>query len=430
MRIGLYSYNYAPEPTGIPAYNTALARWLVAHGHDVTVHAGVPHYPWWRRHDDYPHARFRDGPIEERIDGVRVRRVDHFVPTPPVSGFKRMRLDGSWILATARAALTDRQPPEVAIMIAPPLLGGLLGLWLRWRWGLRVVYHVQDLQLDAARDLGMMPRPLLGVLEMLERLILRRVDLVTTVGRAMRRRLLAKIGAARPIELFPNWADVAAIQPWSGANAFRLAWGATTADIVVAYAGNLGRKQGLKTLLAAMAIAGPRDARLRFIIAGDGAERAELESHAAELRVPRLSFIPLMPSERLAEFLGAADIHCVPQLGAVAGLVMPSKVLNIMAAGRAIVATAAPGTDLEVAVNAAGAGLVVAPEDPAALAAAVERLAGDAAMRVRLGSSGRSWVERTLSADAVVASFARRLRRLVERGPTGRKSCRKGMHRA
>jgi colanic acid biosynthesis glycosyl transferase WcaI len=409
-RLAILSYNYAPEPTGIPFYNTGMATWFAAHGWTVTMHAGIPHYPWWRVPEAYAKRDYRGGRGDEVMDGVAVQRVRHFVPTPPLSGKSRMRLDASYLWRTFLRSFRQRSRPDVLVVIAPPFLAGLLALFLRWRHRVPVCWHVQDLQVDAALDLGMLPRRLGGVLLWLERFILARVDLVTTVSEAMRRRLMEKCHTRRPVAMFPNWADMTAMQPWPGTNRYRQDWGVDERTPVVMYSGNLGRKQGVEVLLeAATRIRSPH----LLVIAGEGAERQELEQKASALGLTAVRFVPLVPSERLAEFLSAGDVHCIPQRRAAAGLVMPSKLLNLMAVARPVVVTAPADSDLARVVTRSGCGIAVEPEDPQLLGPALEELLRDATVRRRCGAAGRRFVHDTYEADTVLGSFATRLHTLM-----------------
>jgi len=213
------------------------------------------------------------------------------------------------------------------------------------------------------------------------------------------------------------------MRPWPGANRFRRAWNLPAETMVAMYAGNLGRKQGLEVLIAAAALLPPT---VTVVIAGAGGERVELERLAASQAPGRIRFCDLVDAADLAEFLSAGDIHCVVQRAVVAGAVMPSKLLNIMAVARPMVVTAQAGTDLAEAVQAAAAGIIVMPDDPAALAAAIAELASDPARRVAAGASARSWVLNAFGIDRVLARFAARLCLLSarQRSTTKRTRCR------
>jgi colanic acid biosynthesis glycosyl transferase WcaI len=409
----LVSHNYAPEPTGIPYYNTAMAEWFVRRGWQVTVLTGVPHYPWWRVPEDYARRDYRHGRGDEVINGVQVRRVRHFVPSPPVSGKARMRLDASYLRMWLQRVPLLRERPDVVVGVAPPFLVGGLLLALRAKFRVPVVYHVQDLQVDAALDLKMLPARLEGPLRWSERWQLERMDLVTACGRGMLPRLAAKGRLRLRPRHWPNWADVDTMRPWTdaeGANPERAGLHGSGDQVRVLYSGNLGRKQGLEVLVAA-ARQWADDDRLALTIAGSGAERAALETQVVDL--PGVAVQDLRPAERLRAVLAAADLHVIPQRREAADLVLPSKLLNILAVGRPVVVTAEPGTELAEVVTAAGAGLVVPPDDPAALAAAVRELASDPVRCRAMGVAGRYWVEHHLGGHAVLGRVERDLRGLI-----------------
>jgi len=407
MRLAVYSLNYWPEPTGIPYYNTGMCRWLAQRlGWQVSIGTGLPHYPWWQVPPEYAARDYRNGRGDEQVDGVHIARVRHYVPAPPPSGLARMRLDLSWLLATLWRGASQRHRPQAVVVIAPPFLIGLLGLWLARRWRVPVIYHVQDLQVDAALELGMLPQVLSTMLLAAERVILRRVDLVTTISPAMQARIAAKTATRRPVAMFPNWADSTTMRPWTGANRFRAAWCLPNGGQVIVYSGNIGRKQGLEVLIRAAA---RLPERTRVVIAGNGSERAELERLAAAEAPGLVLFQDLVPAADLAEFLSAADLHVIVQRSAVSGAVLPSKLLNIMAVARPVVVTAIPGSDLANAVELAGCGLVVAPDDPAALAEGLQQALADPAACARQGAAGRAWVTTEFGADRILARFAARL---------------------
>jgi colanic acid biosynthesis glycosyl transferase WcaI len=121
--------------------------------------------------------------------------------------------------------------------------------------------------------------------------------------------------------------------------------------------------------------------------------------------------LDLQPAERLPDLLATADIHLLPQRADAADLVMPSKLTGMLASARAVVATAHTGTELANVVQTCG--LVVPPEDPAALAQAIHTLALDAALRERLGAAGFAYTQAHLDREAVLQRFEADVEQLI-----------------
>jgi len=221
-------------------------------------------------------------------------------------------------------------------------------------------------------------------------------------------RALAKGVAEDRAVLFPNWVDVDAIYPIDpaerGRNGIRREIAAQVPEIdskvVLLYSGNMGAKQGLE-LFAPLAEKFAKDSRVHFIFCGDGAFRPQLELLLAGRA--NVTLLPLQPLERLNDLLNAADIHLLPQRAGAADLVMPSRLTGMLASGRPVVATAAPGTQVAQVVE--GCGLAVRAEDPAALYAAVLQLVEDRELRLRLGRAAREYAVEHLGRDHVLHRF-------------------------
>lgn len=223
--------------------------------------------------------------------------------------------------------------------------------------------------------------------------------------------------ASERLMLFPNWVDTGRIFPLPASSALRRELGLPEDACLVLYSGSMGRKQGLEYVIAAarqLAAASASRSPL-FVLAGAGPARAELEQDAAGLANVR--FLPLQPDERFNEFLNMGDIHVLPQRRDAADLVMPSKLGAMLAAGKPVIATVPPNS--QVALTLAGAGVVVPPEDGAALAAAIKDLAEDPERRHALGAAALERARQTMEADAILKQAEARLLTLVD--DTGRK---------
>jgi len=243
--------------------------------------------------------------------------------------------------------------------------------------------------------------------------LLSHLDQVSSISRAMCRRLEAKAPLRHRVMFLPNWTDLTSMRSQAPSQAYRAAWSIPDGMLIVLYSGSLGRKQGVEVLLEAFALL-PEHLPLYLVIAGEGPERVRLEEYAKSLLLAkRLRFISFAPQERLAEFLNTGDIHCIPQRLAAADLVLPSKLTNILGVGRPVVVTTPETSELARTIHAASCGLVVEPENPTALAAALKKLCTDASLRNTMGMAGRRYAERHLEINAVLSHLRTKLASMV-----------------
>jgi colanic acid biosynthesis glycosyl transferase WcaI len=233
--------------------------------------------------------------------------------------------------------------------------------------GSRTYLHVQDLEIDAAFDVGHLKGDRVRrIANAIERLLLRAFDGVITISEKMQERLIGKGLASDRVTLVRNWIDLSRIRPMPGQNAFRDLLGIPPDRFVALYAGHLGAKQGLGVLRDAIKSFSVMD-NFSFVIVGEGPMREQLRRDMAAL--PFVHFLPLQPAENMSEMLSMANLHVLPQQSGAADLVMPSKLGGMLASGVPIVATADAGT--EVANILKGIALVVPAGDSAGLAAMI-----------------------------------------------------------
>lgn len=275
--------------------------------------------------------------------------------------------------------------------------------------------HVQDYEVDAAFDLGLIKgKRLRCLIESVERWLMRRFDRVSTISGRMLELATRKGVHPEKLVSFPNWVDISHISPLGEPSTYRTELGLSADDVVALYSGNMGNKQGLE-ILAEVAKLCSENASIQFVFGGQGSGRSDLEARCAGLSNVR--FLDLQPTERLNDWLGLADIHLLPQRADAADLVMPSKLTGMLASGRAVLATAHPDTELgRVVAREAECGVVVPPEDAAAMARALRELASDPERRARLGANGRRYAEQELSQDVILRRFEAQLLDLVNEG--------------
>jgi colanic acid biosynthesis glycosyl transferase WcaI len=213
--------------------------------------------------------------------------------------------------------------------------------------------------------------------------------------------------------LLPNWVDSRQVFPLASARRQRRRFGIPEQGCVALYAGSMGQKQGLETIIDAAreCLSTPGDSPL-FVLAGDGPARAGLEGLAHGL--PNVMFLPVQENGLFNQLVNAADIHLLPQRAGAADLVMPSKLGAIFAAGKPVIAAAPKQSQLAATIGSAG--IITEPGDAPALAAAVRELAA-APVRRELMKRVALDIARTLETDVVLGSAEDRLLRLCRLSP-------------
>lgn len=387
--------NFAPEMTGVGRYSGELAAAMAERGFTVDVVTTPPHYPGWSARAPYSAWHY----CFEFRAGVRIARCP-LVLYRAGAGLWRLIAPLSFALSSFPVFLWRAlgRRPEVILCVEPTLCVAPAAILLARLLGSRLVLHVQDLEVDAAFAVGHLPQ--LGLLRRLalglERLLLRRFDLVVTISEQMAQRLRDKGVSADAVRVIRNWVDTRHIFPIEGNNPFRADLGLSDGDFVVQYSGQIGPKQALHIVLEAARVLHD-EGGMRFVIAGEGPLKQKLAEQYRDL--PNVQFLGLQPEARLNEFLNLADCHVLPQDPAVSELVLPSKLGGMLASGKRIIAMATPDSELGRFLE--GAAELVAPGDVDALVATLR------ALRARLHFDPRPALHkaRSLSAADALSEF-------------------------
>jgi len=399
-RVLLIGGNFSPEPTGIGKYNGEMISWLADNGYDCTVITTYPYYPQWEVQS--PYHRVKNWFKKEIADNITIYRCPQYVPAAP-SGKKRMLQDASFAVSAfiKMMQLVWRRKFDIVITVAPPFHLGLLAVLYKKLRGATFVYHVQDLQIEAARDLQMIRSNLLiGMMLKLEQLILRNADHVSSIADGMIRKISDKTG--REVFLFPNWVDVSQFHPLTDKAALKEAFGFAATDKIVLYSGAIGEKQGLEALLHAAA-AWQHQPDIRFLICGSGPYKVRLEQMAEQLQLKNTTFLPLQPVGQFNRFLNMADVHLVIQKSHASDLVMPSKLTTILAVGGIALITANSGTGLHELVSRHNIGILIDAENQEALRTGIGRAVWD--NTTDIAENARAYAAAHLSISGVMTRF-------------------------
>jgi glycosyltransferase involved in cell wall biosynthesis len=408
VRVLLLTHYYPPELGAAPARIAALARGLADRGVQVTVHTGFPHYPSGTIPPPY-----RNRPVTTRSEGP-LRVVRSIVYPAPNRGFARRVADHTVFAAGAVAASRAAGPVDVVVAETPPLFTAAAGVAYARLKGAPLALNVSDLWPESAIELGVLPRGgrAASAAGTLAQLCYRSARLVTAPTKGIVTTLNARSEATGKVVHVPpavdleRFATVAPLAPRPGA------------PLRVLYAGTLGIAQGLDTLVQAAALAGPEVVEL--LIAGEGPERERLDALVCSRGLAHVRLLGPVAAREIPALYGTVDAGVVPlrDLPLFTGA-LPSKLFEVLATGRPVI-LAARGEAAQL-VREADAGLVVAPEDPTALAEAFGRLRTSPEEARQMGARGHLHARR-FDRSAVVEQWLELLTDLAVSAPPARRA--------
>ena len=409
-RILFIGYNFSPELTGIGKYSGEMIHWLANKGHDIMVLTAYPYYPHWKVQEPYRKNRFWYRKEVKKYDSsgrLQVLRCPMYVPQNP-SGLKRMLLDSSFSVTALSAMLPMlfQKKYDWVITVAPSFQFGLLGILYKKIKRAKHLYHIQDLQIEAAQDLGLIrSKNLLKMLYGIEGYIFKKTDVISSISEGMIARIEEK--AQKPLVFFPNWTETDSFFPIKNRAPLKDQFGFDVDDWVVLYSGAIGEKQGLEAILhAANALRVYK--KLRFVICGTGPYKEVLKNKTAQMKLDNVRFLPLQPKEKFSAFLNMADLHLVIQKAKASDLVMPSKLTTILAVGGLALVTANSDSSLYSIVNKYQMGLLVEAENQEALNEGILK-AFQNQENALVRQAARRYAEEYLAIDKIMQSFDEQL---------------------
>jgi glycosyltransferase involved in cell wall biosynthesis len=365
---------YYPPDTSATARMAAQVAERLARQHDVTVLAGRPSYD---PDEFYPfaplHRTIRNHVAVECVGSTAYsrhqmrRRVSNYL---------------SYLALAVPRALALR--PDVILAMTDPPVAGIAGAFIARLAGRPFVYNIRDLYPDMALGGDIVRRTAwIDRWESLHRRALRQAARVVVLGDDMRERILAKgVSPAKVVVVRDGALAAGALPEASDPIVEEIRCGF---PFVVLHAGNLGFYGAWQTILKAAEILNNENTGVVFV--GDGANRAGLETAAAQ--ASNVKFLPFRPVDQVPHVMMAGDLHIITVKRGLEGVVVPSKLYSTLAAGRPVLAIAAPESDAARIVTASGCGVSADPDDPMAVAAAIRELRNNPARLAEMGRRAR-----------------------------------------
>jgi colanic acid biosynthesis glycosyl transferase WcaI len=373
MHILLLNEYYPPDTSATAKMAQVVAETL-AERHQVTVVSGRPSYD---PEEHYPYALLRRD-VRNRVVIERVGSTAY----PRHQMRRRVSNYLTYLALAVPRALAIR--PDLVLAMTDPPVAGIAGAFVARLARRPFVYNIRDLYPDMAIG-GEIVRPSRWVerWEKMHRRALRRATRVIVLGDDMRERILAKGVAAERVVVVRDGALFSRSLPAGDdpvVEEIRCGF-----PFVALHAGNLGFYGAWSTLLGAAEILRSENVGLVFI--GDGANRQALEAEAA--KCSNVRFLPFRPAEQVPHVMMAGDVHIVTVRRGLEGVVVPSKIYGILAAGRPVLALADSRSDAARIVAESGCGLAADPDDPAEAARAILDLRQDPARLAEMGRRAR-----------------------------------------
>ena len=405
MKIIFITLNYSPELIGVGKYSTEMSEWLSSREHTIEVICAPPYYPEWKVRDGWSSLTYTC----EVNKNISIKRCPIYVPEKP-TGIKRViHLFSFWLTSLPIILAKTLSKPDLVIVIEPPIFCASSALLLAKLTGAKSILHVQDFEVDAAFELGLLKNDLIrSIVSKVERFLLSKFDCVSTISSKMKSKLNEKGVKKESQYLFPNWVDTNLIVPLTSTSIFFDELKIPPASKVLLYSGNMGNKQGLEIIIsAAEMLQSRRD--IFIVMCGDGAIKRKLEKLAKNVK--NIIWLPFQSLGKLNHLLGLATIHLLPQSLEAADLVMPSKLTGMLSSGRPIIATADLNTQLGEVVSKCG--IVVPPGDSVALVSAILKLVDNEELCDKYGKAAREYAEKEIDIEMVMKKFNMKINSLV-----------------
>ena len=373
MRILLLNLYYPPD-TSATAKMAQIVAETLATKHEVTIVCGRPSY------DPTERRSWKLGRIETsgRLQIMRVGSTDY-----PRFQMKRRVLNYlTYVALSVPCALAVKC--DVVLAMTDPPFEGIVGAFVALLKNKPYVYNIRDLYPDMAVAASVVePGMLTRIWERLHRWALRQVTRVIVLGEDMRSRIISKGVPPNRVAVVRDGTEIA---PASAKRSLdKEVIRAIRGDFrfVLVHAGNLGFYGAWDTLL--QAASGLCEDGVGLVFVGDGAQRAQLQARGGSLRNVR--FLPFFPASKVQSVLGAADAHVVTIQRGLEGIVVPSKMYGILAAGKPIVSVASQDTDVTRLCTQIGCGVACDPDRPEEMIVAVRELAGDPTRVKKMGEA-------------------------------------------
>jgi colanic acid biosynthesis glycosyl transferase WcaI len=402
VRIAFISAIFPPEPEPSSVMAGELVRMWTKAGHDVTVVAPLPNRPHGTRYPGFPLRLWTVRTFER----ARTIRVWSWLIGKRRRSVARI-LENLTFGASSAVALLLIRRPDVVVLESWPVLAPAAVMLVGATRGIKVIHYVKDVYPEAAVAAGILhDGRAANMLLRIDRWVCRRADcnVVISDGAAA---LLARSRdvPAGKLRVISDWLDLTAIAPTDGGPAWRRENGLAADELVFMFAGTMGYVSRVDLLVDVAEKLRAHD-KIRLVCVGQGPLKPRMEGEILRRGLKNLTLLPLQPRERVSDMQSAADVMLLTTSAQIGSTSVPSKLITYLAVGKPVICAASAGTDIAALVQERQLGLVIPPEDPAALADAITHMSAlDPSARAAIGRRGRAVALERYSLESARARF-------------------------
>jgi len=403
MKVLILNQFFYPDISATSQLMTDLAEDLTDFGAEVTAVCCRTTY-----------NKGGDLPAEEVYKGIRIVRA-RSTKFNRESFVKRAVSYLSFYVFSFFRMIRLARPDVIIVLTTPPLIAAV-ACAIKTFTGCKVIYLVQDLYPDVAIRLGVLKEKslLTRLLGRVSTGTLTRSDAIIALGDCMRKKIESKARVSEKIHVIPNWADGTQIVLTERATNPILKELSLQNKFVVYYSGNMGKAHEFDTILqVASDLSDCRD--IAFVFVGEGPKRDIIARFIRDNPGSNVILLPYRSRDELSVSLGAADVSLVSLADSMEGLVVPSKVYGVMAAGRPVVFIGPGGSEAAKAIAEAECGYVLENGDASGLKNALLQLKDNVELARHMGTNSRMSFERNFNRRLITRRYFDLIKQVVEK---------------
>jgi len=395
MKNLIISELYYPEQNATGFFLTRIAEGLVHESESVSVLCAQPSY----------NQRGTMAAKTELYHGVEIRRCWSTTCDPKQIWGRLLNFGTTSLSIGWRWLFSIKRGDKVLVVTNPPLLPFFMRI-VCWLKGAKFVLLVHDVYPDVFVPLGLMQssHPLYRVISWVNGKLYASADRVVALGRDMARLVEGKSKGLAQVSVIPNWGDVDVITPTPKAENTLLQELNLMEKFVVHYSGNHGRTHDLLSVVEAAELL-KDELDIHFLFIGEGSGKAEAVARAEVLGLKNITFRTFVDRSELNTSLNASDVSMVAFKKGMAGISVPSRLYNLMAAGKPILAVVDDDSEVADVIREAELGVTVPPESPQLLAEQILALKHDSARRARMAENSRNEAGAKYSYEAIKQQY-------------------------